>query len=78
MTEVFFFIDTDKDGSLTESEIDAVEKMDARRFEAADRDRNQTLSLDEYLHALNEDFEMADRNKDGTLDLEEVRLMMGK
>jgi Ca2+-binding EF-hand superfamily protein len=78
MTEVFFFIDTDKDGSLTEAEIEVVEKMDPRRFEAADRDKNHSLSLDEYQEALSKDFEEADRNKDGTLDMEELRLMMGK
>jgi hypothetical protein len=78
MTEVFFFLDENKDGSLTLAEMQAAVKIDPRRFEAADRDRNQTLSLEEYLDALNEDFEMGDRNKDGTLDMEELRLMMGK
>ena len=78
MTEVFFFIDTDKDGNLTISELMAVDKVDPRRFEAADWDGDQSLSLYEYLYALNRDFEEIDRNKDGTLDIEELRLIVGK
>ncbi len=78
MTEVFFFIDTDKDGNLTLSEIQQIEVVDPRRFEAADRDGNQTLSLNEYLNALYDDFEAADRNSDGMLDIEELRIMVGK
>jgi Ca2+-binding EF-hand superfamily protein len=78
MTEVFFLIDTNKDGSLTITEIRAVKEIDPQRFEAADRDGNHVLSLHEYLNALNKDFETADRDKDGTLDLEELRLMVGK
>lgn len=78
MTEVFFFIDTDKDGNLTLSEIRAVAEVDPERFKAADRDGNQTLSLHEYLYALHNDFDTLDRDKDGTLDMEELRLMVGK
>ena len=78
MTDVFFFIDTDKDGQLTISEIQQVEKVDPQRFEAADRDGNHTLSLYEYLYALHNDFQAADKNNDGTLDREELRLMVGK
>jgi Ca2+-binding EF-hand superfamily protein len=78
MTEVFFFIDADKDGSLTITEIEAAGKVDPERFMAADRDGNQTLSLREYLNALNNDFDAADSDKDGTLDMEELRRMVGK
>jgi Ca2+-binding EF-hand superfamily protein len=78
MTEVFFFIDADKDGSLTMTEIEAAGKVDPERFMAADRDGNQTLSLREYLNALNNDFDAADKDKDGTLDMEELRRMVGK
>jgi Ca2+-binding EF-hand superfamily protein len=78
MTEVFFFMDTDRDGQLTISEFRAVEEVDPQRFEAADRDGNHSLSLYEFLYALHHDFEAADRNSDGTLDMEELRLMIGK
>jgi len=78
MTEVFFFIDTDKDGNITISEIQAVEKVDPQRFGAADRNGDHTLSIYEYLYALHNDFEAADKNSDGTLDMEELRLMVEK
>ena len=78
MTEVFFFIDTNKDGSLTITEIEAAGKVDPERFMATDRDGNQTLSLREYLNALYKDFDAADKDKDGTLDMEELRRMVGK
>ena len=78
MTEVFFFIDADKDGNLTLSEISSVTDVDPKRFKACDRDGNQTLSLHEFLFALHNDFDTLDRDKDGTLDMEELRLMVGK
>jgi len=78
MTEVFFFVDIDKDGNLSISEIQQVEVVDPRRFKAADRDGSQTLSLHEYLNALYHDFDTADRDSDGTLDMEELRLMIEK
>jgi Ca2+-binding EF-hand superfamily protein len=78
MTEVFFFIDADKDGNLTMTEIEAAGKVDPERFMAVDRNGDQTLSLQEYLNALNNDFDAADSDKDGTLDMEELRRMVGK
>lgn len=78
MTEVFFFIDADKDGNLTMTEIEAAGKVDPERFMAVDRNGDQTLSLREYLNGLNNDFDAADSDKDGTLDMEELRRMVGK
>ena len=78
MTEVFFFVDINKDGNLTITEIQVVEEIDPQHFEAADRDGNQTLSVYEYLYGLHYDFETADRDKDGTLDVEELRIMVEK
>lgn len=78
MTEVFFFMDVDKDGNISISEIQEVEKIDPQRFAAADKDGNNTLSIYEFLYALHNDFEAADKNSDGTLDVEELRLMVGK
>ena len=78
MTEVFFFLDTNKDGSLTFDEIKVVGNVDPERFKAIDRDGNQMLSLHEYLYALHNDFDDADRDKDGTLDVQELRLLIGK
>jgi Ca2+-binding EF-hand superfamily protein len=78
MTEVFFFIDTDKDGSLTITEIEGAGAINPERFKAADRNGDQTLSLREYLNALNNDFDAADSDKDGTLDMEELSRLVGK
>ena len=78
MTEVFFFIDTDKDGNLSITEIQQVGAVDPRRFEAADRDGSHSLSLHEYLNALYRDFDAADGDSDGTLDMEELHIMIGK
>ena len=78
LTEVFFLIDTNKDGYLTLTEIEKVEKIDPRRFDAADKDDSRSLSLYEYLNALNDDFTTADTDNDGTLDLEELRHLIEK
>ena len=78
MTEVFFFLDTNKDGSLTLAEIRAAADVDPARFKAADKDGNQVLSLHEYLYALDNDFDTADKDQDGTLDMQEIGLMVGK
>jgi Ca2+-binding EF-hand superfamily protein len=78
MTEVFFLIDTNKDGRLTLAEIRAAAEVEPVRFKASDMSGDQTLSLHEYLYALDNDFDAADRNKDGTLDMEELRLLVGK
>jgi Ca2+-binding EF-hand superfamily protein len=78
MTEVFFFIDANKDGSLTIDELKVVGDVDPVRFRAIDRDGNQSLSLHEYLYGLHNDFDEADGDKDGTLDVDELRLLIGK
>jgi Ca2+-binding EF-hand superfamily protein len=78
MTEVFFFIDANKDGSLTIDELKVVGDIDPVKFKLMDRDDNQSLSLHEYLYGLHNDFDEADRDKDGTLDVEELRLLIGK
>lgn len=78
MTEVFFFADTDKDGSLTITEIQAVVDVDPQVFKAADKDGTQSLSIYEYQYVLHKDFEVADRNNDGTIDMTELKLMVGK
>ena len=78
MTEVFFFADTDKDGSLTITEIQAVADVDPQVFKAADKDGTQSLSIYEYQYVLHKDFEVADRNNDGTIDMTELKLMVGK
>jgi Ca2+-binding EF-hand superfamily protein len=78
MTEVFYFADVDKDGSLTIVELAAVEPVDPRAFQNADKDGNGKLSLGEFLYAVHIDFYTADTNRDGAIDMQELRLFMGK
>ena len=78
MTDVFFLADTDKDGNLTITEMQAVTKVDPQAFKMADRDGNQSLSLSEYLDALDKDFDAADRNHDGTINMKELERMLSQ
>jgi Ca2+-binding EF-hand superfamily protein len=78
MTDVFFLADTDKDGNLTVTEMQAVTNVDPEAFKMADRDGSQSLSLSEYLDALDKDFDAADRNHDGTIDMQELELMLSQ
>ena len=76
MTDAFFFVDADKDGQLTLTEIrTAAETLDAKQFEDADRDKNGKLSIYEYENALSKDFDTADTNMDGKVTVEEFKLL---
>ena len=76
MTDAFFFVDADKDGQLTLTEIRTVaETLDAKQFEDADRDKNGKLSIYEYENALSKDFDTADTNMDGKVTVEEFKLL---
>ena len=78
MTDVFFLADTNKDGSLTIAEMQAATNVDPQAFKMADKDGSQSLSLQEYLDALDKDFDVADRNHDGTVDMKELKLMLSQ
>lgn len=78
MTEVFFFLDTDKDGSLSQSELQQIKNVDPQRLESADTDGNHSLSLYEFLYAVHIDFETVDQDHDGRIDADELNQMRGK
>jgi Ca2+-binding EF-hand superfamily protein len=78
MTDVFFLADTDKDGNLTITEMQAVTTVDPQAFKEADRDGSQSLSLQEYLNAVDRDFDVTDRDHDGTIDMKELELMLSQ
>ena len=61
-TDVFFLIDSNKDGHLSIMEI---KNVDVARFHAADVNGDGVLSMEEFLEARNLDFDAADTNKDG-------------
>ncbi len=71
-TEVFFFIDADKDGYLTVVEIRRVTPLDQKTFEAADRDKDGKISMDEHLAAVSKDFDQADKDGNGKMSFEEL------
>lgn len=73
MREAFFFVDVNKDGSLTIEEYQRIQGADPRGFARADRNKDGKLSLDESLKAVTADFDAADKNDDGILDDAEVK-----
>ncbi|MGH7429607.1 MAG: EF-hand domain-containing protein [Candidatus Methylomirabilaceae bacterium] len=76
-TEVFNFIDADTDAYLTAVEIRRhYPMMTQRDFEAADRDRDGKLSLDEFLRAASMDFHQADKDQNGKMNFEEFLASM--
>ena len=68
-TDVFFLINSNKDGHLSIMEI---KNVDVARFHAADVNGDGVLSMEEFLEARNLDFDAADTNKDGGLTRQEV------
>ena len=78
MTDAFFFVDADKDGFLTNSEIEqTVAGTDPKRFEAADTNNDGKLSMYEYQKAIAQSFDAADTNGDGLLSMQEVKARWG-
>ena len=69
MMEVFFFLDQNKDGFLTASELPGVT---AEAIRAADGDSDGKLSAIEYINQRFREFSAADRNGDGVLTPAEV------
>jgi Ca2+-binding EF-hand superfamily protein len=74
MTDAFFFVDRDKDGYVTFSEVRvSVEKTNPDAFNAADRNHDGKLSMYEFQEAIDQDFDRADENNDGRLSKEEIQ-----
>lgn len=79
LTDVFFFADTDKNGSLEMKEIlTAVPDADPERVKSADANGDGKFDLRELQNALSKDFERADRNGDGVLDGDEVQHLISQ
>jgi Ca2+-binding EF-hand superfamily protein len=68
--EVFYFLDTNRDGFLVVEEIRTTVTLEA--FRAADPNGDGQLSLQEYLNARFRDFAVIDANGDGVITREEL------
>ena len=79
LTEVFFFIDGNKDGFVVLDEVKAtMREANPERFKAADKDGDGRLSLSEFHKAVAKDFDEADLNDDGVLDPSEIDRMLSE
>lgn len=77
MTDVFYLVDIDKDGSITITEYQQIiAGAETKRVQTADRNKDGKLSLDEFRKAISQDFDAADRNDDGVLDAEEIDIFL--
>jgi Ca2+-binding EF-hand superfamily protein len=70
IVEVFYFADTDRDGTLTPEEQKRL--VFPEDFKAVDKDGDGRLTLREFLRVRFADFDVADTNEDGVLSVEEV------
>jgi Ca2+-binding EF-hand superfamily protein len=58
-------LDTDKDGTLSFKELHG--RLSRKEFTAADTDKDQSLTKEEYLAVVELRFKAADRDHDGTM-----------
>jgi Ca2+-binding EF-hand superfamily protein len=72
MTDVFFFIDVDKDGGVTLAEIQRIyAQVDPNKFQTADLDRDGKLNMHEYQSAVSVDFAEVDKDTSGVITVRE-------
>jgi Ca2+-binding EF-hand superfamily protein len=68
-SDLFDRLDTDRDGSLSIKELQG--RLTGKGFSAADPDKDNTLTKDEYLTVVEQRFRAADTDGDGTVNAEE-------
>ncbi len=77
ITDVYFFLDTDKDGKLTVVEIQrSMPNLDADPIGKADVNGDNIITIYEFRYVLYKDFETMDKNQDGSLDKQEMKTMV--
>ena len=77
ITDVYFFLDTDKDGKLTVVEIQrSMPNLDADQIGKADVNGDNIITIYEFRYVLYQDFETMDKNQDGSLDKQEMKTMV--
>jgi hypothetical protein len=77
ITDVYFFLDTDKDGKLTVVEIQkSIPNIDPAVIDNADVNGDTIITIYEFRYVLYKDFDAQDKNQDGRLDKQEMKTMM--
>jgi len=76
ITDVYFFLDADKDGKLTVVEIRrSMPDIDPAVIDTADVNGDAIITIYEFRYVLYKDFDAHDKNKDGSLDQQEMKAM---
>ena len=77
VTDVYFFLDNDKDGILTVVEIQkSMPNIDPAVIDKADVNGDTNITIYEFRYVLYKDFGAQDKNQDGSLDKQEMKTMM--
>ena len=77
ITDVYFFLDANKDGKLTVVEIQrSIPNIDPAVIDKADVNDDTIITIYEFRYVLYKDFDAMDQNQDGNLDTQEMKNMM--
>jgi hypothetical protein len=77
ITDVYFFLDANKDGKLTVVEIQkSIPNIDPAVIDNADVNGDTIITIYEFRYVLYKDFDAQDKNQDGRLDKQEMKTMM--
>lgn len=77
ITDVYFFLDANKDGKLTVVEIQkSIPNIDPAVIDNADVNCDTIITIYEFRYVLYKDFDAQDKNQDGSLDKQEMKTMM--
>jgi Ca2+-binding EF-hand superfamily protein len=75
-SDLFDRLDADKDGTLDIKELHG--RLSRNDFDAADPDKDKTLTKEEYLAAVEKRFKAADADNDGTVSAAEFDTPSGR
>ena len=77
ITDVYFFLDADKDGKLTVVEIQrGIPNLDPDMIDNTDVNGDTIITIYEFRYVLYKDFDALDKNQDGSLDQQEMKNMV--